>query len=177
VTITETAEVVGALVAVLGFAFAVYAHLRNRGRLHIDASFTDSDGSLLVEIEQSPFLFIKATNYGHENIVLQTFVIEFRPPFPSVLFSGYIEIELFNQTEPVKLEPGERHFMLLPFVMWPFVLTAVSAKSTVGRQYGMDWTDMAALRWQQYREISKRRRLGDRRRSRKGNGPAEAEPP
>jgi hypothetical protein len=138
-----------AIAAIVGTLLAIYLHIRNRGRLRVNAWLINERGSAMPDEPDRRFLAIEAVNAGQENVVLKYFGYEFRLRISKGWFGiSWIEINLLNANDLVTIEPGHHHIMRVPLDP-DQILTSVSATTSLGRKYEISRLRLWALRRQQ----------------------------
>jgi hypothetical protein len=169
-TVVDAATVVGSIAGILALALTGYTFIRSRGRLKINASFTDDKSVNNSDSCKLDSLFIQALNVGHEDIILTSFSQEVRPTLPSVLRSGnivefmlrsgYITIEFIKEADWVTIQPGRRHTIIIPFNPGgSLIVTEIGAVTSLGRRYKLSLRNLFRLRAVQYSAMRKRNRM------------------
>ncbi|EJN15449.1 hypothetical protein PMI42_00979 [Bradyrhizobium sp. YR681] len=125
--------------------------------MKIKATRASEKGSSLPLLD-SDYLWLEAVNVSDKDVVLKYFTVAFSPSIRVTWNLWEVSISLLQDKDWVTIKPGQRYLMSIP--IGDFITTAVSAETSIGRQYNMSLRNRVGLRLTEHKRLTARKRLG-----------------
>jgi hypothetical protein len=162
-SIMELIQAAGAIATVLAVPVTLFLFLRSRGRLKVEARWTDERGASGLLAEEINSITVTSTNLGQETVIVDTVNFEVRSSFgiAPVWEMGYLTFSLEpTPPEAGKLGAGERFAYRIPFpgvADGSQVLAGLSVSTTTGKRYGIGAAPFLGMRLQAYIQARRHR--------------------